>query len=555
MNFRKFRNKGIILGFCLISLLMFVVFVQAENDDEIKRLQAEITEKGFTYTVGITPVSKIPLKKLCGLVEPPDWRETGVFDGVTEGPWALALPSSFDWRTQGKVTPVKNQGSCGSCWAFGTMGSYEAAIMVGGGPEENLSEQYLLDCNSHGYSCSGGWWVFDDMYNGVPKESCYPYVAYKQSCQSGCTKYYPMDSWYYVGSSSGVPTSSAIKQAIYDHGPVAAAVYASSAIQNYTGGIFNNCQSGTVNHAIVLVGWDDGGGYWIMKNSWGTGWGESGYMRITYGCNQIGYAAAYGIPSGGTPPPPPEEDPYEPNDSPAAAYGPIDSGEDYANAEISTSSDVDWFHFTTEDTGTITVSVTHESGEDLDWYLYKSTDTVNWVARGYTVSNPEVGSYQADWIGKYYVRVVGYSGSTSTYTLRVTYPDTPGGGATYYRLMNRYSGYALDINTGSSYVYHYAYNGGYDKHWEIIDLGTGYYRLKNRSNGNDLDVGSTNYAYNYVWNGNTDKQWQIIDLGTGYYRLKNRYNGYDLDVGSGNYVYVYVWNGNTDKQWQIIAVE
>ena len=249
-------------------------------------------------------------------------------------------------------------------------------------------------------------------------------------------------------------------------------------------------------------------------------------------------------------------DPYESNDSTATAYGPIDSQTNYPNAEIDSSSDVDWFHFTTQDTGTITVSVDHESGEDLDWYLYKSTDTTNYVERGYTASDPEVGSYNADWVGKYYVKVVGYNGSTSTYTLNVTYPDTGSGWSGYYKFINRYSGFCMDINSGYSYVYHYTDNGGTDKHWEIIDLGTGYYRIDNRYNGYSLDVGTSgNYVYNYTWNGNTDKQWQIIDLGTGYYRIDNRYSGYSLDVGSGSYVYHYTWNGNTDKQWQIVQVQ
>jgi C1A family cysteine protease len=536
-------------------MLVVCLYGEKEKQLTLEQMRGEIASQGHTFTVDKTSVSHIPLKKLCGLVEPPDWRETGTFDGGARG--ALAVPSSFDWRSYGNVTSVKNQGSCGSCWAFGTIGSYEGVILVGDGPSENLSEEWCLDCNSYGYSCSGGWWVFGDFYNGVPRESCYPYVGSKGTCNSGCTKYYPMDAWYYVGSSSGVPSTSDIKNAIYNYGPVAAAVCADSYLQSYSGGIFTHTSSGSVNHAIVLVGWNDTGSYWIMKNSWGTGWGESGYMRIQYGANSIGYAAAYGIPEGGSPPP--STDPYEPNDSAGAAYGPIDSGTNYNDADIDTSSDEDWFHFTTQDTGTISVSVTHESGEDLDWYLYKSTDTSNWVARGYTTNNPETGSYSADWVGKYYVKVVGYSGSTSTYTLRVTYPDTGGGGggwSGYYRLINRYSGYALDINSGSSYVYHYAYNGNYDKHWEIIDLGNGYYRLKNRSNGNDLDVGGTSgYVYNYVWNGNTDKQWQIIDLQNGYYRLDNRYSGASLDVGSDSYVYHYVWNGNTDKQWQIISVD
>jgi M6 family metalloprotease-like protein len=252
-------------------------------------------------------------------------------------------------------------------------------------------------------------------------------------------------------------------------------------------------------------------------------------------------------------------DPYEPNDSYSAAYGGLVSGTAYGDAAIDSSSDVDWFHFTTQDTGTISVSVSHESGADLDWFLYKSTDTSTDVARGYTTNNPETGSYSADWVGKYYVMVNGYNGSTSGYTLTVTYPDTTGGGgggfSGYYKFINRASGYCMDINSGYSNVYHYTDNGNTDKHWQIIDLGTGYYRIDNRYNGNSLDTGTDNYAYNYVWNGNTDKQWQIIDLGTGYYRIDNRANGFSLDTGSGSYVYVYTWNGNTDKQWQLVQVQ
>jgi hypothetical protein len=544
-------RKSFLLGVCFVFIFS-MVFVYGD-DAEIQRLRAQGQKEGWTFTVGKTSVSDIPLENLCGLVIPKNWKKKGNFDGgAPEG--LLALPSSFDWRDYGKVTSVKNQGSCGSCWDFATIGSYESAILVSGGPSENLSEQWLLDCNSQGYSCSGGWLDgFSNMYNGVPRESCYPYVAYKQSCKTSCTKYHPMDAWYYVGNSSSVPSTTDLKNAIYNQGGIAVAVYANSAMQNYTGGIFNSCASYSPNHAVMLVGWNDSGGYWIMKNSWGTGWGESGYMRIPYGCSNIGYSASYGIPEGGTPPP---EDPYEPNDSAGTAYGPINSGENYTDAEISTSSDVDWFHFTIDDTGTITVSVDHESGEDLDWYLYHSSDTSNWLARGYTLNDPEVGSYSATTTGKYYVKVVGYNGSTSTYTLNVTYPTGGGPGPTgYYRFMNRYSGYAMDVNSGSNYVYHYTYNGNTDKHWEIIDLENGYYRIDNRSSGYSLDTGSGNYTYQYTWNGNTDKHWQIIDLGNGYYRLDNRYNGRSLDVGSSSYVYNYTWNGNTDKQWQIIEID
>ncbi len=524
---------------------------EVEQKMTIEEMRMEIERTGKTFEVGITSVSDKNLNDLCGLKEPKDWRETGVFDGGCQQ--EATLPSSFDLRSTGKVSGIRNQGSCGSCWAFGTMASYEGAILMNGGANEDLSEQFLLDCNSHGYDCNGGWYVFDELTGGAPKESCYPYLAYETSCKTSCTDYYPLSAWYYVGPSSGVASTTDIKNAIYTYGVVAVAVYVDSYFQNYTGGVFNNHASGNPNHAVALVGWDDSNSCWIMKNSWGTGWGESGYMRIGYGCQQIGYAAAYGIPSGTTPP---AEDPYEPNDSYSAAYGPIDSGTNYADAEISTSSDADWFHFTTADTGTITVSVSHESGEDLDWYLYKSTDTSNYVARGYTTSNPESASYTASWVGKYYVKVVGYSGSTSTFTLNVTYPDTSGGGGTgYYKIRNKMSGLYLDADSGSSYAYLKTDDGGQDKHWELTDVGSGYYSLTNRAFNVALDTGSGSYVYVYTYNGNTDKHWQLIDLGGGYTRLVNRYSGYSMDYNSTSYVYHFTWTGTDDKYWEFIEVQ
>ena len=107
---------------------------------------------------------------------------------------------------------------------------------------------------------------------------------------------YTINGWAYIGTSYGVPSTSAIKQAILTYGPVSAAVCVTSAFQGYTGGVFNACSPGTVNHAVVLVGWNDAQGtqgVWILRNSWGTDWGEDGYMYIEYGCSSIGYSACY----------------------------------------------------------------------------------------------------------------------------------------------------------------------------------------------------------------------------------------------------------------------
>jgi hypothetical protein len=292
----KALRKGIIFTICLMLVFSFSLYGQKEKKLTLDQMRMEIARQGLTFTVGKTSVSDVPLKKLCGLVEPTDWRQTGKFDGGTKG--TRSLPSSWDWRDYGVVTPIQNQGSCGSCWAFGTIGSYEScvAVVVGCGPDD-LSEEWLLDCNTLGYGCNGGWWGFPDMEDGVPLESDYPYVGVKGTCNTSCTKYHPMEDWYYVGSYDDVPSVTDIKNAMYEHGPIAAAVYVNSYFQNYTEGIFSSGpHSSTANHAIVLVGWNDIGEYWILKNCWGTGWGECGYMRIKYGANNVGYAAAYGVP-------------------------------------------------------------------------------------------------------------------------------------------------------------------------------------------------------------------------------------------------------------------
>jgi len=225
---------------------------------------------------------------------------------VAGNPDASSLPSAFDWRPHG-VTSVKNQGNCGSCWAFGTAAPFEAAIRITDGVEKNLAEQYLVSCNTDGWGCRGGWWAHDYHWWKVPPgetgagavyEADFPYTARDDACRSPYPHREKLASWAFVGSAYGVPSTQAIKQAIYDHGPIAAAVCAGIRFVNYTGGVFEVDEACTygVNHAVVLVGWDDDqgtNGVWILKNSWGTYWGESGYMRIGYGVSQVGYSANY----------------------------------------------------------------------------------------------------------------------------------------------------------------------------------------------------------------------------------------------------------------------
>jgi hypothetical protein len=215
------------------------------------------------------------------------------------------LPSAFNWCDLGGCTPIKDQGLCGSCWAFATVGPLELNIIIQEGEPEDLSEQYLVSCNSEGWGCAGGSWAHDYHARLIPSgedgagavaEDSLPYTASDSACQPPHPHLYQIDSWEYVGGATSVPPTLDIKRAIYEHGPVAAAVCVNSAFQGYGGGVFEGPSCTVVNHAVTLVGWDDDQGdigVWYLRNSWGSEWGEGGYMRIGYGVSGVGFAANY----------------------------------------------------------------------------------------------------------------------------------------------------------------------------------------------------------------------------------------------------------------------
>ncbi|MDW8071912.1 MAG: C1 family peptidase, partial [Anaerolineae bacterium] len=204
-----------------------------------------------------------------------------------------------------KCTPIKDQGACGSCWAFAPTGVLESAIKIHDGVERDLSEQYLLSCNTDGWSCNGGFWAHDYHLNRIPPgelnagavyESDFPYRGQRVACRTPHPHYEKILSWGLVAG-YGMPSVAALKQAIYNYGPVTAGVCAGNAFVRYMGGIFqtderSQCPYGT-NHAVILVGWDDIQGIWYLRNSWGTRWGENGMMRIKYGISSVGEDASY----------------------------------------------------------------------------------------------------------------------------------------------------------------------------------------------------------------------------------------------------------------------
>ena len=262
---------------------------------DIEALKAEGRAKGWTFKIGHNSATDRSLDELCGLIIPPDWEPPQV-RGASATP-RDELQGFFDWRVLRGTTLMKDQGACGSCWAFSAIGPIESAILIKEGVEVDLSEQWLMSCTDAG-SCGGGWHEYAlnmslCSIEGAVLEQDFPYTAADVPCGGPYVYPYCIDDYVYVGDESlaDVPY---LKQAIFDYGPISVAVAADPAFQAYLGGVFNAHNPGWTNHAVGLVGWDDNqgeNGVWIMRNSWGPDWGEYGYMRIEYGCSSIGYAS------------------------------------------------------------------------------------------------------------------------------------------------------------------------------------------------------------------------------------------------------------------------
>jgi cathepsin L len=221
--------------------------------------------------------------------------------------YTIADPNvrAFNWVKRRMVTPVRYQGLCGSCWAFTSLAVFEAGYLIMNNRELDLSEQHLIDCAIDRYgrdagSCNGGWYgkVFDYLtLKSAANESAAPYLGRTSRCTSVPSTPFKVVAWGYVTKDAGIPAVDEMKKALCKYGPIAATVKVTPAFQAYAGGIFDEHAqvSGPkdINHGIVIVGWDDDKNAYLIKNSWGEKWGEDGYMWIEYGCNNIGYGAAW----------------------------------------------------------------------------------------------------------------------------------------------------------------------------------------------------------------------------------------------------------------------
>uniref|UniRef100_A0A8C8RTH3 Cathepsin S n=1 Tax=Pelusios castaneus TaxID=367368 RepID=A0A8C8RTH3_9SAUR len=201
---------------------------------------------------------------------------------------SILAPSYIDWRTKGYVTNVKNQGSCGSCWAFSAVGALEGQLKKKTGRLLSLSPQNLVDCSrSYGnHGCSGGFMTNAFRYvinnNGIDSEKSYPYEGKNKSC-----RYKASGRAATCVSYKRIPRGkeSYLEQAVASVGPIAVGIDARlRSFQHYRSGVYydRRCSPSEINHAVLVVGYgvDRGVPYWLVKNSWGTRWGEQGYIRM-----------------------------------------------------------------------------------------------------------------------------------------------------------------------------------------------------------------------------------------------------------------------------------
>jgi C1A family cysteine protease len=273
------------------ELLRFKIF--ADNVNIIRKFnQEQAATEGYTMGINqFTDWSRAEYRELLGYnASAKKPNPVAVLDTAN-------LADSVDWTTKGAVTPVKNQQSCGSCWAFSTTGAMEGALAIKNKKLVSLSEQELVDCaGSFGnQGCNGG--LMDNGFKylqakGDELEASYAYTAKTGTCDT--TKQSAAD-----GEKPGVVTGiSDVKSdscpdlmAAVQKGPVSVAIEADqSGFQHYSSGIFSGTCGTQLDHGVLVVGYGTDGGkdYWKVKNSWGTTWGDQGYIRMAKSCGSSG---------------------------------------------------------------------------------------------------------------------------------------------------------------------------------------------------------------------------------------------------------------------------
>ena len=322
------RPKRFMAGILAISVSFALLTPAIAAEMSLSQLQAAIKQQGLSWVAGDTSVSGLSLeekRRLCGFR--PEKEKLPILPARIKAP-LRTFPSALDWRDNPTgvnwMTPVRNQGSCGSCVAFAVLGALEACenIHVFGAPRPSydLSEQFLFSCG--GGDCDDGWYFIGAggamdflKTTGVTDEACYPYCSsdgYDYPCNGSCTDWADRlvtISEYTVIGGGALPSDDALKACI-EVQPVTCAMDVYLSLYNYKGGVYQHLDGESLvgGHGVVIVGWDDTTNppCWLCKNSWGTGWGESGYFKIKRGDSNIGVSSVFiNYDAAPSPPPPP----------------------------------------------------------------------------------------------------------------------------------------------------------------------------------------------------------------------------------------------------------
>ena len=307
-----YKKKLFALGVILLSVLFLISAVSFA--DELTDIQSAIKGKGAKWTAGETSMMKLSKeerKKRVGLIL--EFSPENEMSFASEEPVSV-VPASLDWRNNGGdfVTPVRNQASCGSCWAFATTAAAESAWLIAqnwSGMDLNLAEQILVSCSGAG-DCGGGYIGSASNYirdTGLPEEICFPYRALDCNdstpvcCTQACLNW--TNSTHKIDSYSGVSAAvDAIKNALNTNGPLVTTMAVYNDFFSYTGGVYTHVTGSLAGyHAVLIIGYDDPGHYFIVKNSWASGWGstagygtEKGYFMIDYSqmSNDVSFGAS-----------------------------------------------------------------------------------------------------------------------------------------------------------------------------------------------------------------------------------------------------------------------
>jgi len=278
----------------------------------IERIIEHNSKPSSTYKKGINKFSDMTHEEFADYFHLDDISEEQ-HCSATEGRQSIKknvdegmMPRAWDWRRHGGVSPVKNQGSCGSCWTFSAVGCLESAMMLKYGGFTSLSEQQLVDCagdyDNHG--CMGGLpsHAFEYIHHtgGISTETAYPYFAEDRPCTVDPATFALTVKGGSFNITEGDETE--LKHAVFEKGPVAIAFQVVSGFSDYKSGVYTSdvCKNSTddVNHAVLAVGYghQQGMDYWLVKNSWGADWGDEGYFKIQRGVNMCGVAVCNSFP-------------------------------------------------------------------------------------------------------------------------------------------------------------------------------------------------------------------------------------------------------------------